>query len=129
MKTNNGNIKAIEKAFSSYAKSCLQHAKKDYDKKISRQYAYMVSLDTVTFDFNINFIPQVYASSKLLNDLLLLQTLQQLPLKDKEKKIIYFKYYEDKTDRDIAQILGMTRQAVSKIRAEVLAKLKKEMEP
>ncbi|MGW9528497.1 helix-turn-helix transcriptional regulator [Paenibacillus terrae] len=38
------------------------------------------------------------------------------------------KYYEDKTDKEIARILGISRQAVSKMKPNLLVKLKRIME-
>lgn len=44
-----GANESVEKAFSSYVKSCLQHAQKDYFEKLRRYSAYVVLLDAVTF--------------------------------------------------------------------------------
>ncbi|WP_281426412.1 sigma factor-like helix-turn-helix DNA-binding protein [Paenibacillus sophorae] len=39
-----------------------------------------------------------------------------LHLSSKELRVMYYKYYQDKTDREIARILGISRQAVSRRR-------------
>lgn len=46
----------VERAFSSCVKAFLQHAQKDYFEKLRRDLAYVVPLDTVTFEININFL-------------------------------------------------------------------------
>ncbi|WP_246061714.1 sigma factor-like helix-turn-helix DNA-binding protein [Paenibacillus oralis] len=38
------------------------------------------------------------------------------------------KYYEDKTDKEIAQYMGVSRQAISKIKSNIRAKLKRDFE-
>ncbi|WP_438492220.1 hypothetical protein [Paenibacillus sp. IHBB 3054] len=46
----------LERAFSSYVKACLRHAQKDYFEKLMRDSAYVVPLDAVTFEIDINFL-------------------------------------------------------------------------
>lgn len=37
------------------------------------------------------------------------------------------KFFEDMTDKDIAEVLGITKQAVNKSKAQLLIKLRKYM--
>ncbi|MEI2394770.1 MULTISPECIES: sigma-70 family RNA polymerase sigma factor [Paenibacillus] len=125
MRNNNHFIEAVEKGFSSYIKSCLQHASRDYFKKLNRE-SYRVApldesaheIDVVVGSFTTSAIVDDYASlSQALDNLTTL-----------EKKVIYLKFYQDKTDKEIAQILGVSRQAISKFKTTILVKLKVDME-
>lgn len=128
MKLEVGANESVEKAFSSYVKSCIQHAQKDYFEKLRRDSAYVVPLDAVTFEININFLVRHYDMSQPQNIPVLSQISELLHLSSKEQRVIYHKYYQDKTDREIAQILGISRQAVSKMKSNILVKLKRIME-
>ncbi|WP_018885760.1 sigma-70 family RNA polymerase sigma factor [Paenibacillus massiliensis] len=118
----------IERAFSSYVKTCLQHAKKDYSGKLRRDSAYVVPLDAVNFEININFLVRHHDILQTQNVPILSQIPEILHLTSKEQRLLYHKYCEDKTDKEIAQLLGTSRQAVSKMKSNVLVKLKSIME-
>ncbi|MNO23136.1 Bacteriocin UviA [compost metagenome] len=119
---------SIERAFSSYVKACLQHAQKDYFEKLRRDSAYVIPLDAVTFEININFLVHHHNMLQLQHDPVLSQIPELSYLTPKEQRLLYYKYYEDKTDKQIAQLLGTSRQAVSKMKSNVLMKLKRNME-
>lgn len=118
----------VERAFSSYVKACVQHAQKDYFEKLRRDLAYVVPLDTVTFEININFLVRHHDMPQPQNVSVLFQISEISNLSSKEQWLLYHKYYEDKTDKEIAQLLGTSRQAVSKMKSNVLVKLKRIME-
>lgn len=46
---------------------------------------------------------------------------------DRDKKIIYLRYYRDKTQSEIAQELGVSQVQVSRLEAKILEKLRKEL--
>lgn len=48
-------------------------------------------------------------------------------LDEKEKKIIKMRYFEEKTQSEIAKILNMTQVQISRVEKKILFKLKKEM--
>ncbi|MNW36534.1 Bacteriocin UviA [compost metagenome] len=119
---------SVERAFSKYVKACLQHAQKDYSEKLRRDSTHLIPLDAVTFEININLLIRPFDMQHTRNLTDLSQFIELLNLSKKEQQIIYHKYYRDKTDREIAQLLGISRQAVSKIKSNALAKLKSIME-
>ncbi|MFB5677926.1 sigma factor-like helix-turn-helix DNA-binding protein, partial [Paenibacillus terreus] len=45
-----------------------------------------------------------------------------------EKRVLYLKFFQDKTDKEIAQFIGVTRQAITKSKSNVLVKLKNHLE-
>lgn len=49
-------------------------------------------------------------------------------LKPLEKRLIYLKFYKEYTDRQVATILGVSRQAVTKAKKKLLEKLKIKLE-
>lgn len=119
---------SIEKAFSSYIKVCLRHAQKDYFEKLRRDLAYVIPLDAVTFEININLLIQHHNILQPQHEPTFSQISELSYLTLKEKRLLYHKYYEDKTDKEIASLLGTSRQAVSKMKSKILVKLKKIME-
>ena len=46
---------------------------------------------------------------------------------DRDKKIIYLRYYRDKTQSEIARILGVSQVQVSRLEAKILERIRKEM--
>ncbi|WP_411722737.1 sigma factor-like helix-turn-helix DNA-binding protein [Paenibacillus peoriae] len=49
-------------------------------------------------------------------------------LRPSERKVLYLKFMQDQTDKEIAESLGSTRQAATKLRKKVLLKLKSHLE-
>lgn len=64
---------------------------------------------------------------KLLSDVLSLKKSMK-HLKDKELDIITKRYYQDKTQTEIAQELGISQAQVSRLEKNAIAQLKKDME-
>ena len=46
---------------------------------------------------------------------------------DRDKKIIYLRYYHDKTQSEIARFLGVSQVQVSRLEAKILERIRKEM--
>lgn len=46
---------------------------------------------------------------------------------ERDKKIIYLRYYRDKTQSEIARILGVSQVQVSRLEAKILDRIRKEM--
>ena len=46
---------------------------------------------------------------------------------ERDKKIIYLRYYRDKTQSEIARILGVSQVQVSRLEAKILERIRKEM--
>lgn len=115
----------VGKAFIGYAKTCLKRAKKDYYKKENRELYRLTFLSDLPFEIGILGMPShLYPSEDYI---LLLQAGSKLRLSVNEKKILFMKFFEDKTDKEIAKALGISRQAVSKSKAQLLNKLRKYM--
>lgn len=115
----------VGRAFISYAKKCLKNARRDYIRKQNRDLYRLTFLSDLTFDIGIfGVTSHLYPSEEYI---LLLQASSKLKLSSNQKKILFMKFFEDKTDREIAEVLGISRQAVSKSKAQLLIKLRKYM--
>ncbi|WP_244444663.1 sigma-70 family RNA polymerase sigma factor [Paenibacillus camerounensis] len=121
--------KLIEKAFSSYVIACLRNARKDYFVKVRRHSSHIMPLDAVTFEVNIKFHIHYQDDIQNQNTLPISHFLEHPQLNNKEQKLLYYKYFQDKTDKEIAEILGISRQAVSKNKSKILVKLKSIIDP
>ncbi|AIQ13852.1 RNA polymerase sigma factor [Paenibacillus durus] len=128
MRTDRWSNESVEKAFGSYVKSCLQHASRDYFEKLRRDSSHVTLLDAVAYEVNISFCICSTHSPRVEDSPIFEQVIEQMPLSSTEKKVVYFKYYEDKTDKEIARILGVSRQAVTKSKSNILLKLKRHLE-
>ncbi|WP_025849465.1 sigma-70 family RNA polymerase sigma factor [Paenibacillus ehimensis] len=116
----------VEKGFSRYIQSCLLHASRDFFRKYDRELLRTQSLDECMDNkpFSFNFIvPSAYTSVEEQD--YLSQAIHTLT--STEKKVIYFKFYLEMTDQEIAQALGVSRQAVSKFKQRLLKKLKSRL--
>ncbi len=63
---------------------------------------------------------------KLIEKIALKEILNQL--EPKEKQIIFLRYFEDKTQSDIAKKMGISQVQVSRIEKKVLSRLRQKME-
>lgn len=73
------NEKTVEKAFSSYVKSCLRHASRDYFRKILRRSSNTISLDEKSLDsLNPNINIHIHSSTQIENQTVLLQIIKEL---------------------------------------------------
>lgn len=125
MNVNEEMKELVGRAFIGYAKKCLKNARKDYYMKENRELYRLTFLSDLPFDIGIHDVPShLYPSEDYI---LLLQAGSKLKLSANEKKILFMKFFEDMTDKDIAEVLGITRQAVSKSKAQLLIKLQKYM--
>lgn len=88
----------------------------------------------------------VYADSKNENSLNILDTLASNKdeanlitnkiainrmienLEPRDKEVILLRYYKDKTQTDVAKILGISQVQVSRIEKKILGKMKRELE-
>lgn len=125
MRNGSKDKEAVQKAFSSYVKICLRHSSRDYFRKMLYHSSHTALFDekkTLNYSLNVN----IYFPSLLQveDKQAIMQIIQELNLSPVEKKILFLKYVRDQTDKDIANSLGITRQAVSKIKAHTLIKLK-----
>ena len=49
-------------------------------------------------------------------------------LEPRDKEVILLRYYKDKTQTDVAKILGISQVQVSRIEKKILGKMRKELE-
>lgn len=63
---------------------------------------------------------------KELDNELLYKIIEDLPVRD--KKIIILRYFRDKTQKDIAQELGVSQVQVSRLESKILKRLKEKLE-
>ncbi|RAU96881.1 sigma-70 family RNA polymerase sigma factor [Paenibacillus sp. YN15] len=116
----------VEKGFSRYIHACLFHTSRDFFRRIDRELLCTKPLDEETdgiyLMMNRFSSPIVYAEAQEC----LLSVIRALnPM---ERKLLFMKFYEEKTDAEIAQLLGITQQAVSKTKRMLLGKLKSRLE-
>lgn len=60
---------------------------------------------------------------EIIDKLLLKEAITQLP--EREKSIIMMRYYDDKTQSEIASIMGVSQVQISRLEAKIIGKLKK----
>ncbi len=73
----------------------------------------------------IEKIPDDKPLDKQMDYFLLLNIVKQLPPRD--KKIIILRYFRDKTQREIADILGVSQVQVSRLENKILSQIKEKM--
>lgn len=127
----------IENSFKKYIKKVVENTRKDYDRKKNRltKYEMVVSFEeeygfdnlnnaAVCEDFSDDLVSSYKEIENCISSDRLFVAIKELP--SRLKKILYFKYIEDKTDEEIAQELGIKRQAVTKARNAALRMIMKK---
>ena len=64
-------------------------------------------------------------NEQLLNRMLIEELM--IGLDEKEKKLIHMRYYEDKTQREVAEIMGISQVQVSRLEKKILVNLRKKV--
>ena len=64
-------------------------------------------------------------SDDMINKILLKDCIESLP--EREKKVIILRYYRDKTQSEIAQMLGVSQVQISRIESKVINQLKQAL--
>ncbi len=105
--------------------------------KISREEIVMamevglkpLSYDSHSVDGNIyqneNFVPIDLKEELIINRITLKSLLVALP--SVERKVIFLRFFEEKTQKDAAQILGISQEQVSRLERKILKKLREAM--
>lgn len=65
-------------------------------------------------------------SDKIVNNLVLKKLLEELP--EKEKQIINMRYFNDKTQTQVAEIMGISQVQVSRLEKKILLRLREKMD-
>ncbi len=89
---------------------------------------YPVSIYAETEDDGLTLADKL-ASKEDQNDYIEKVVLREIIEKfdERDKKIIYMRYYRDKTQSEIAQALGVSQVQVSRLEAKILEKIRREM--
>ncbi|MBV4420355.1 hypothetical protein KM800_13675 [Clostridium tyrobutyricum] len=130
MGKNDELLREIEKGFSSYVKSALYSTSKNYFKKRFDDTNNIVNIESVDTWEDFDFIPNLTSRNviyleRYLEDNLLSKAVSLLSRNEKE--LLFMKFFEEKTDEQIAMIFGVTRQALTKSKKKILSKLKNRM--
>ena len=90
---------------------------------------YPVSIFEKYEDDNSQCVMDKLASSEtnedMIHKILLKDCIESLP--DREKKVIILRYYRDKTQSEIAQMLGVSQVQISRIESKVINQLKQAL--
>ena len=73
-----------------------------------------------------SFLPDHTDSEKIIVDKILIKQLLESLTKE-EEKVIVLRYFKNKTQQEIAEIMGLTQVKVSRLEKKILAKLKKQI--
>lgn len=126
MEKKQSTIIAIEKGFSSYVNSCLSRASRDYFRRLKREYQRLVPYEEhvqeLSLTCRIVVCPFIYVEKRIS-----LEQAMQI-LSPSERQMLYLKFYRERTDKEIARMFGVTRQAVTKSKINLLIKLKSLMD-
>jgi RNA polymerase sporulation-specific sigma factor len=89
--------------------------------------SYIESLDKNIYpDDDTSFIDKIAKESNEYNNVLNKITISKMlqKLDEKEKKVILFRYFKEKTQTEISKILGMTQVQVSRLEKRALEKMR-----
>ena len=70
-------------------------------------------------------LPSEDDSDELIDKILLKKLLEELP--EREKTVIILRYYRDKTQSEIASVLGVSQVQVSRIETKVLNMMRRHL--
>ncbi len=90
---------------------------------------YPLSLYDKTDEENMALIDKIAVSSddeENIDKMILTELLKELPPRD--KKIIMLRYFRDKTQSEVAEVLGVSQVQVSRLENKIIAKLKEKFE-
>jgi RNA polymerase sigma factor (sigma-70 family) len=130
MKRSAETYKAVEKAFCAYIKIVITRSSRGYFRAQYKYFSRTIPLEEVEginlcaeADIDIN-IPifngdklDEYVENEILSAVI-------STLNSKEKKLLYIKYYENKTDYQLSLIFGITQQSITERKNRILKKLK-----
>lgn len=90
---------------------------------------YPLSLYDKNDEDNLSLIEKISVSSDdddSIDKMILAEVLKELPPRD--KKIIALRYFRDKTQSEVAEVLGVSQVQVSRLENKIIAKLKEKFE-
>ena len=100
----------------------------DADRDVESIYATVYQGDNNSNQYVLDKLEQKQNDNddKLIEKIALKEILNQL--EPKEKQIIFLRYFEDKTQSDIAKKMGISQVQVSRIEKKVLSRIRQKME-
>lgn len=127
------NEENITRLFSGYIKRVLQNERLKYFKSLKKENSPLIYNESIIQNMaeeDQKSLERMKESEMryledFVDDFDLSQAIQSL--NDKEKRIIYLRFVEGKKDTVIAKELGVTSQAVSKVRRRILKKLSERL--
>ncbi|MRN53831.1 sigma-70 family RNA polymerase sigma factor [Paenibacillus monticola] len=128
MKTNSKEelYSSVEMAFSSYVKSCMTFMSRNFFKMHDQELYRIKSLEEI----QEGTLGQINSEH---NDFALIDEKESLfkvilTLSSFEKKLLFLKFHEEKPDWKVAEILGVSRQAITKSKKKLLLKIKDSLD-
>ena len=70
------------------------------------------------------FVSPENQTEKLINNIVIKKTISRLS--EREQKIIMYRYFKDKTQKETADLIGISQVQVSRIEKKLLQKMRKE---
>lgn len=127
------NEENVTRLFSGYIKKVLQNERLKYFQSLKKENSPLIYNESIIqnmADEDPKSLERMKESEMryledFIEDFDLSQAIQSL--NDKEKRIIYLRFVEGKKDTVIAKELGVTSQAVSKVRRRILKKLSERL--
>ena len=87
------------------------------------------SLESKKDDDGISLIERIKSNEdseeKIIDNIMLMNSINKL--EEKDKKIIYLRYYKCQTQKNVAKIIGMSQVQVSRLETKILSKMQKEL--
>lgn len=121
------DLKVMERGFSSYIKACLYHSSNHFFNRIDKENKLIAPFDELSNEVNIHVVNIFFNTTSCIEDYDWLSQAFYL-LTPGEQKVIYLKFILERTDQEIADQFGVSRQAISKSKSHILVKLKSYLE-
>ncbi len=89
---------------------------------------YPISLYAESDDDNLSLVDRLSTKSSIddeIDKMIIKDMIKNL--EDRDRKIIYLRYYRDKTQSEIARELGVSQVQISRLEAKIIEKMKKEL--
>ncbi|MBW4080027.1 hypothetical protein [Paenibacillus sp. S150] len=126
IKSNKDLNSSVEMAFSSYVKSCMTFMSRNFFKLHDQEMHRIESLEVL----KEGALRQLNVEH---NDFAIIDEKESLfkvvpTLSPFEKRLLFLKFHEEKPDREVAKLLGVSRQAITKSKNKLLKKIKDSLD-
>lgn len=98
----------------------------DADREVESLYSTVYQNDGKAVYLIDKIETKLDTSERLVENIVLNQVLEKL--EEREREIIKLRYFEDKTQSQVAQIIGVSQVQISRIEKKVLAKIRNNLE-